>query len=133
MGFHGVGWDDDQDFDHKFQTAAYADVDNSHKQEYEDMSPVSVADEFNVYSIKWTSEKVTWKFNGELVRKVTDIDMIPALPLQARIHSRSGYCNQMPEGDSFQVFVKSYQYTPWDPSEVDEDDTPAIDQSRRAL
>lgn len=111
MGFHGAGWSGDDAFGSKFQTALYASVSDPHLREYTSVAPASVAEEFHEYEVEWTKQHVVWRFDGKVVRKVTNKGNIPTIAMKPRLHTRSGYCDLMPAGGSLVANIKSFEFT----------------------
>ena len=105
MGFHGAGWlGGNGEGPHRYQHGIYANVKKSHNREYTNTSAdISVG--LHTYGLLWTKDKVEWRFDGRVVRTVTDKSVIPFQPMQLRLHTRSGYCNKMKVGDSVRVVV----------------------------
>lgn len=93
------------------KTGIYDDVAKSHNQEHT-ATPVSITDQFNIYSLLWTKSRVVWTFNNAIVRSVDDPSTIPAIAMAPRFHSRSGFCNKMPVSGSFIVQFLSFSYEP---------------------
>ena len=113
IGFHGSGWDGDADFGRKFQTALYKDVSKPHHREYVTAPGGRRIDsQANEFTVEWRPDVVRWWLNGVVVRAVTDKAQIPAVAMQLRLHSRSGYCNRLSGDDSFQASVLSFEYKP---------------------
>lgn len=114
-GFHGKGWDGEEDWDSKFQCAWYATSKDQHDQEV--IGAGAYVTEFNTYRMIWAPDKVQWYVNG--VVKRTETTEIPTTPMVPRLHSRSGYCGtQMPANSSFQATFKYWSYTPVSASRV---------------
>ena len=67
------------------------------------------------YGLLWSKDKVEWRFDGRIVRTVTDPSIIPFQPMQLRLHTRSGYCDHMKTGDAFTATFRSFSYTPLRP------------------
>ena len=114
FGFHGKGWigHNDEDFSHEFQTDLYKNESNGHNGIYVKTPNTDLADDINTYELIWTADQVVWKVNGDVKRTVTDKSIIPNITMQARLHSRSGYCNEMPRTDTFYCQFTYFQYIP---------------------
>ena len=65
---------------------------------------------FHTYGLLWTSNLVEWRLNGIVVRRVTDKSIIPQIPMQLRLHTRSGFCDQMVIGSSFNATFSQFHY-----------------------
>eukprot|EP01047_Picozoa_sp_COSAG01_P006568 COSAG01_NODE_240_length_20656_cov_53.398259_6_plen_470_part_00 len=116
MGFHGLGFPDPKKpgtGPFKYQHGIYANnsLDLGHNREYTNTT-VNMATTFNSYALIWTPTYVTWLFNGQPVRNFTDAAQIPRIPMYQRLHSRSGYCDQI-GADGFFAEFQSFRYTPW--------------------
>ena len=48
----------------------------------------------------------------QVVRTVTDTSIIPHIAMQLRLHTRSGYCNQMARKASFKAVFRSFTFEP---------------------
>ena len=70
----------------------------------------SLADTFNTFGLLWTPEIVEWRFNGKVVRTVDDPTIIPSLPMQLRLHSRSGDAASMPDDATFVAEFLYFEY-----------------------
>ncbi len=111
MGFHGDGWFNEGEGAHKYQHGIYADVKKTHNREYT-TTKASLADSFNTFGLLWTAERVEWRFNGKVVRTVDDPNIIPSLPMQMRLHSRSGDARSLSPNATFVAEFLSFQYAP---------------------
>ena len=96
FGFHG----DNLNWPYNFTTDLYSNSSNGnniihHKTQY------NLALDWNKYEIIWTDKFVEWKINDESVMIVNDTNLIPNMPMQLRLHSRSHDCQQMTQLQSF--------------------------------
>eukprot|EP00931_Biecheleriopsis_adriatica_P097098 TRINITY_DN70860_c0_g1_i1.p1 TRINITY_DN70860_c0_g1~~TRINITY_DN70860_c0_g1_i1.p1 ORF type:complete len:262 (-),score=25.98 TRINITY_DN70860_c0_g1_i1:32-817(-) len=112
MGFHGEGWPKSDEGSRKYQHGIYAHVNENHNRAYTE-TDVSIADSLNTYGLLWTPTKVLWSFNGRVVRTFTQDSAIPKIPMQLRLHTRSGYGNKMPIDASFYAQFAKFEYQPW--------------------
>ena len=115
MGFHGAGWlGGNGEGAHRYQHGIYANVKQSHNRLYTNTT-VDITTGLHEYGLLWSKDKVEWRFDGRVVRTVTDTTIIPFQPMQLRLHTRSGYCDHMKVGDSFTATFRSFSYTPLAP------------------
>ena len=123
MGFHGAGWlgntltpaANKTAGPHQFQTGVYC---CGHRGRDRGQTPaINTAEDmstsFNRYGLLWTPDLVEWRFNGAVVLRFTNKSNIPSERMQLRLHTRSGYCDRMPAGTSFNATFKSFSYTPY--------------------
>ena len=110
FGFHGNGWDNEE-FSHNFQTDLYANESNGHNKIVYNTT-FSLATQFNEFKLEWKPNEVNWYINGMLYRNVLNTNIIPNIVMQARLHTRSGYCNEMNLDNSFYAQIVSFQYQP---------------------
>ena len=112
MGFHGAGWlGGNGEGGHRFQHGIYSNVKDSHNRGYTNTT-VDITTGLHEYGVMWSKNKVEWRFDGRVVRTVTDASVIPFQPMQLRLHTRSGYCDRMRIGDSFSATFRSFSYSP---------------------
>lgn len=113
MGFHGDGWPKENEGSHKYQHGIYAtnSKGTSHNRGYT-TTDVSIADNLCTYGLLWSPSKVEWRFNGKVVRTVTDQSIIPSIKMHMRLHSRSGDGVTMPKGSTFTAQFTKFEYQP---------------------
>lgn len=113
MGFHGADWlGGNGEGAHRYQHGIYAHVKGDHNREYTNTT-ADISTGFHTYGLLWTPTVVEWRFDGASVRRVTDTSIIPQIDMQLRLHTRSGYCDHMTAGSSFQATFRSFSYTPY--------------------
>eukprot|EP01084_Bolivina_argentea_P168034 291497_1 len=112
FGFHGKGWQNGQDYSHEFQSDCYRNAKEGHSPMVVKTPNTDLADNINTYELIWNVDQVVWKVNGDTKRTVTDKSIIPNISMKARLHSRSGYCNEMPKNDTFYCQVTYFEYIP---------------------
>ena len=125
MGFHGAGWlgntlspsANKTAGPHQFQTGVYCC--GHHGRDRGRVPLINTTEDmsasFNQYGLLWTPDLVEWRFNGAVVLRFTNKSNIPSEHMQLRLHTRSGYCDRMPPGASFNASFKSFSYTPYTP------------------
>jgi len=110
MGFHGAGWlGGNDEGNHKYQHGIYSNVKDGHNREYTTTSK-DLSTGFHTYGLLWTSTLVEWRLDGVVVRRVNDTSIIPQIPMQLRLHTRSGYCNKMVTGATFNASFNYFEY-----------------------
>merc|ERR1711966_169547 len=112
MGFHGEGWQKGPEGKRNYQMGIYADVNLHHNQERVDVA-ADLSSQMNTFGLLWTPDEVVWSFNGEVVRKHKVKSEIPQIPMQLRLHSRSGFGDEMTNGASFTASFERFEYEPW--------------------
>ena len=111
FGFHGNGWKN-EDYSKKFQTDIYQNITDGHNEIVYDTN-FSLAEQFNEFKLIWNPDKVVWYINGVVFRMVTDKNIIPNIVMQPRLHTRSGYCNEMSLNESFYAQFVYFQFIPY--------------------
>jgi len=112
MGFHGPGWLGGYgENNHRYQHGIYAHVKDGHNREYTNTT-ADMSASFHRYGLLWTPTLVEWRFDGAVVRRVTDTSIIPQIKMQLRLHTRSGYCDKMAVGASFNATFSEFSYQP---------------------
>lgn len=113
MGFHGEGWPLGNAGSYSYQTGVYADNSRgtSHNGEVLNTT-VSIADNLYTYGLLWSPNRVEWSFNGKVVRTFTNSSRIPTRKMKLRLHSRSGFADQMPSDASFTAQFEKFEYEP---------------------
>ena len=112
MGFHGAGWLGGLgEGNHRYQHGIYAHEKDGHNREYTNTT-ADMSTSFHRYGLLWTPTLVEWRFDGAVVRRVTDVSIIPKIKMQLRLHTRSGYCSKMAAGASFNATFSEFSYQP---------------------
>jgi beta-glucanase (GH16 family) len=98
---------------HRYQHNLYANNSKATRidPQYTNTS-VSLAGQLNTFGLLWAPDRVVWSLNGEVVRTETTPSLIPAVPMQIRLHTRSEDGNLMPSGSSFQARFSFFSYEP---------------------
>ena len=116
MGFHGAGWlGGNGEGNHRYQHGIYAHEKDAHNREYTNTT-ADMSTSYHRYGLLWTPTLVEWRFDGAVVRRVTDTSIIPKVEMQLRLHTRSGYCNKMVAGTSFNASFSEFTYDPVAPN-----------------
>ena len=115
--FNGAGWADGKTCPgcgpHRYQHNLYANNTKASRIDPQfTNTSVSLSGQLNTFGLFWAPDRVVWSLNGQVVRTETTLSLIPAIPMQIRLHTRSENGNDMPAGSSFHARFTFFSYEP---------------------